>query len=89
MTTPFEPGSRVRITANHDWAQNALGTVRVPPTQILQLADGWHGHVRHVKGAKAVLYFQWVEFDEPHRDADGDGPYQTAEIRLDYLEAAV
>jgi hypothetical protein len=66
-----------------------LGTVREPPGYILKLADGWRGNVREVQGVKGQLFFQWVEFDEPQRGADGDGPYGGGEIQVDYLEAAV
>jgi len=66
-----------------------LGTVREPPRHILQLSSGWRGNVREVQGAKGTLYFQWVEFDEPHRDSEGDGPYEGGEIQVEFLEAAV
>jgi hypothetical protein len=29
----------------------------------------------------------WVDFDEPQRDADGDGPYRKAQIWDRYIEA--
>lgn len=28
----------------------------------------------------------WVRFDEPQRDADGDGPYSTSQVLGQYLE---
>jgi len=89
MKKPLEPGTRVRIAANHHWAQSALGTVREPPGQILARGGGWQGNVREVQGVKGKLCFQWVEFDEPHRDSDGDGPYGAGEIQVEFLEAAV
>jgi len=49
------------------------------------MSDGWHGPYREVASLKGVLIFHWVEFDHPHRDADGDGPYLEAEIDSDYL----
>jgi hypothetical protein len=39
-----------------------------------------------VRGVDRVLTFYWVNFDEPQRDADGDGPYAGGEIDEDYLE---
>ena len=86
---PFVAGTRVRISAAHHWAKSALGTVGEPPAHVRQLAGGWRGNVREVQAIKGRLLFQWVQFDEPQRDADGDGPYDGAEIQLAYLERAV
>jgi hypothetical protein len=30
--------------------------------------------------------FYWIVFDEPQRDADGDGPYVEAEVLDRYME---
>jgi hypothetical protein len=30
----------------------------------------------------------WVEFDEPQRDPDGDGPYASSQVLERYLEPA-
>jgi|NGEPerStandDraft_5_1074534.scaffolds.fasta_scaffold38415_2 hypothetical protein len=89
MKQPFKSGARVRIAPTYHWAQSALATVREPPDYILELADGWKGDVREVPSLKGLLLFQWVEFDVPQQDADGDGPYAGGEIELDHLEAAV
>ncbi|HEY8223627.1 MAG TPA: hypothetical protein VIG25_00025 [Pyrinomonadaceae bacterium] len=35
--------------------------------------------------AEGPLRFYWVEFDEPQRDAEGDGPYFGAEIDSTFL----
>jgi hypothetical protein len=40
---------------------------------------------RVVPGVKGPLEFYWVVFDEPQFDADGDGPYGSAEIQAEYL----
>jgi hypothetical protein len=38
-----------------------------------------------VKTQQGLFAFYWVEFDERHRDSDGDGPYASAEIDGRYL----
>ena len=76
----FQLNQRVRITAHHHWAQGASGTVTVHPA-------GQGTVSRIVPSRQGPLRFYWVEFDEPQRDADGDGPYQGAEIDGLYLEA--
>ena len=89
MKQPFAPGSRVRVALDYHWAKSALGTVREPPEHIRQFAEGWQGDVRKVHAVKGILLFQWVEFDTPQKDSDGDGPYLAGEIELGYLDAAV
>jgi hypothetical protein len=49
------------------------------------MLDGWRGLHREVPSLRGTLIFYWVRFDQPHRDADGDGPYSEAEIESDYL----
>jgi len=43
----------------------------------------WQGVVRMVQTASGLRPFYWVAFGEPHRDAEGDGPYGGAEIPED------
>lgn len=82
----FVPGDRVRVSATYHWARGATGTVRLPPPPVAGQAGDWRGQVRRVQGAKGVLTFYWVQFDEAQRDADGDGPYRGGEIDGAYLE---
>ena len=89
MKQPFLPGARVRVAPTYHWAQSALATVREPPDFIVKFADGWRGSVREVPSLQGLLLFQWVEFDLPQHDSDGDGPYASGEIDVEYLEAAV
>ena len=89
MKKPFAPGARVRVAPTYHWAKSALATVREPPDSIVKFADGWRGTVRQVPALKGLLLFQWVEFDVPQQDSDGDGPYLSGEIDLEYLDAAV
>jgi hypothetical protein len=85
----YVPGDRVRVSANHHWAQGAAGTIAEPPESAQDLAedsgpwDGWH---RFVKGVNGPIEFYFVWFDEPQRDADGDGPYKGGEIEAEALD---
>jgi hypothetical protein len=82
----FQPGDRVRVDSAYHWAREATGTVRLPPAPIAGLAGDWTGHLRRVKGVQGTLTFYWVEFDQPQRDADGDGPYGGGEMEEAHLE---
>ena len=88
MRQPFEAGTRVRVSSSYHWARAALGTVREPPAQNVDRANGWSGVVREVPSRHGTLLSQWIEFDTPQRDGDGDGPYQAGEIELGHLEPA-
>jgi hypothetical protein len=76
----FAKGDRVSVADTYHWAQDALGTIDEPPEQVAALAEGWQGVVRMVQTTSGPCPFYWVSFDEPHRDAEGDGPYGGAEI---------
>ena len=79
----FNIGQRVRISKDYTWAQNALGTIAYPPYSIIDYDI--KGYARFVTGVKGSILFYYVEFDTPHCDADGDGPYRGAEIAEDDL----
>jgi hypothetical protein len=32
------------------------------------------------------MFTYWVQFDEPQRDTDGDGPYESSQVLSKYLE---
>jgi hypothetical protein len=38
------------------------------------------------EAANAGELAYWIDFDEPQRDADGDGPYRKAQIWARYIE---
>jgi hypothetical protein len=74
----------------YHWAKGAKGTVAEPIEPVAALANAdqtWEGCRRTVKGAKGPIEFYWVVFDEPQVDAEGDGPYSSAEIQAEYLHA--
>jgi hypothetical protein len=81
----FSVGDRVKVSDHYHWARGTLGTVVQPPDAIVEMSGDWHGPYREVASLRGVLIFYWVEFDHPHRDADGDGPYSEAEIDSGYL----
>jgi hypothetical protein len=43
---------------------------------------------RPVETTSGPQRFYWIAFDEPQLDADGDGPYRTAEVLDSYIERA-
>jgi hypothetical protein len=86
----FHPGDRVRISADYNWVQGALGTIGEPPPFVVRLVEDeapWTGCHRFVRGAKRVLEFFWVNFDELQNDLDGDGPYSGGEIVVEMIES--
>jgi len=85
MAKEFLIGDRVRISENHHWAKRALAIVAEPPAAVAEMVNGWEGAWRTVEAVKGPLRFYWVEFEQPQRDADGDGPYGGAEIDSEYL----
>jgi hypothetical protein len=46
--------------------------------RVSRLTETTHGRSR----------FYWIAFDEPQFDADGDGPYVSAEVLATYVEPA-
>jgi hypothetical protein len=76
----FSLNDRVQISTAHHWARGAVATICAPPAHIVSFAGGWTGLTRTVASLRGPLKFYWVRFNEPQRDADGDGPYAEAEI---------
>ena len=85
MKTKLSVGSRIKISENYHWAKNATGRIAQPPNYIVQTSDGWKRHFREVKTLKGISTFYWITFDESQFDADGDGPYQEAEIDSNFI----
>jgi hypothetical protein len=77
MKARFKPGDRVIISLNFFWAKGATGTISQPPMEVIALSGPWDDDLtrqEHSACGEATVY--WVWFDEPQRDADGDGPYR-------------
>ncbi len=84
----FSLGDRVRIAPSYAWAQGVAGTVSMPPEGAQELVRDqapWQGLTRRVKGRHRRFVLYWVTFDEPQEDADGDGPFEGAEIEAEAL----
>lgn len=77
-------GDRVRVASRHHWARGATGVIGAPPVPVRTIAETTWPRV--VAGTAGPLTFHWVLFDEPQRDAEGDGPYREAEIDSRFLE---
>lgn len=72
----FPPGSRVKVLSDPDygpgpWPAEPTGRVVSGP-DVVDVGQG-------------TRTFYWIVFDEPQRDADGDGPYERAQVLDTYL----
>jgi len=90
MANRFSDGDRVTVSQDYHWAKNVRGRIGAPPAQVVGLSGPWKDNLtRTVQTRKGPVIFYWVWFDEPQRDAEGDGPYEGAEIpEKDILHAA-
>jgi len=84
----FRKNQIVRVSSEHHWAKDALGTITEPPAPVRKLTGDWQGCVRMVETVQGPVAYYWVRFDEPQIDADGDGPYAEGEIDSAYLSVA-
>ena len=69
----FMLSQRVVVSPHYHWAQGETGT-------IAPHIDGSGSACRSVNTNAGPIDFYWVVFDVAQLDADGDGPYQGAEI---------
>lgn len=78
----------MRILGGGLWPDGIAGTVRMPDPFLPELAGPgeWEGCQRTVKSEKGWHVFYYVEFDEPHDDGSGHGPYQSSEVEIEHLE---
>ena len=84
----YKVGDRVRVSESYSWAKGAVGRVAEPPAAVQEIAgdeEPWHHWWRIVQTRQGPKVFYWVEFDEPHDDGSGDGPYSGAEIEAEML----
>jgi len=54
--------------------KEALGTVSEPPPEVISISGPWNGLTESQTTALDRETVYWLWFDEPQRDADGDGP---------------
>ncbi len=81
-------GDRVQVLGHWNWPNACTGRVAEAPGGIRALADGngaWQGCRRVVQGRRRSIEFQWIVFDQPQLDGDGDGPYLAGEVETEYL----
>ncbi len=77
----FVAGDRVRVADDFFWAMGATGIVATPPDAVTAISGRWdEGLTRQEISALGTNRVYWVWFDEPQRDADGDGPYKGGQI---------
>jgi len=83
----FETGDRVELAGHWEFEDGIIGTLTPPPNAIIELCppDEWEGCRRTFHSQKGRKVSYYVQFDEPHDDGSGDGPYQGAEIDADCL----
>jgi hypothetical protein len=79
-------GDRVRISLDHGWARGATGVVKEPPPAVARFGAPWDGLRRYEERPSGRTIFYWIRFDEPQKDAAGDGPHKAAEIDSRYLD---
>lgn len=81
MSARFSVGDRVRVSDDFFWAKGATGTISVPPHAVAAAGGAWEGELTQMEvSALGTQVVYWVWFDEPQRDADGDGPYRGGQI---------
>lgn len=73
----FKEGDRVRARQDEE---HGPGPWPSEPTGVLT-TDGVE-----IESPMGSQRFYWMTFDEPQRDADGDGPYRSSQVNEIYLE---
>ena len=84
----FKAGDKVLIQGHWNYPDHCTGVISKPPEYVVELAEDqnpWDGVHRWVYGRKGTVECYWVTFDEPQFDSDGDGPYEEAEIEVEYI----
>ncbi|MBX3244255.1 MAG: hypothetical protein KF685_07340 [Acidobacteria bacterium] len=86
----FLLGEKVKISLNHHWAKGATGVIAVPPDAVNEMFEDWNdGFYREVKTTCGEKRFYWIKLYTSQLDADGDGPYEQAEIECNYIERVI
>lgn len=81
----FEVGDRVLVIGHRGFPDGITGTICMPYPWQSEGGRDWDGCRLILESEWRVLLFYFVEFDEPHDDGSGDGPYRSSEIMADYL----
>jgi hypothetical protein len=73
----FAKDDRIRVSQDFFWAKGATGIVSSPPPEVVSISGQWDDNLtRQEISALGENRVYWVWFDEPQRDADGDGPFR-------------
>lgn len=77
MQAELPVGTRVRVLSDPEfgpgpWPAQPTGRISGSPTAVDTVSG--------------PMLTYWVTFDEPQRDADGDGPYSSSQILSKYLQ---
>ena len=73
----FTKSDRVLVSQEFFWAKGATGVVSAPPPEVVSISEPWDDDLtRQEISALGENTVYWVWFDEPQKDADGDGPFR-------------
>ena len=85
----FEDGTKVKIIPHIWWPDGGTGKVSLAPTYVNDVIgddEAFESKQRNMKVVDRIITSGWVKFDKPILDSDGDGPYVSGEVELEYLE---
>lgn len=82
-TNVFTVSTRVRVRRDREhgpgpWPDEPSGTIITAPDD--------NAPYTFVATTNGIRLQYWIRFDEPQRDADGDGPYELAQVLSTYIE---
>lgn len=71
----------MRVADDFFWARNATGTIANPPKEVVMIIGPWDSNLsRQEESALGTNAVNWIWFDEPQLDEDGDGPFRGGSI---------
>ena len=85
MRNVFRAGDRVRVRRDPHFPP---GPFPAEPFGTVRNYPGTSQPFREIDSPTGAHRFDWIEFESPQVDADGDGPYESAEVNVKYLESA-
>lgn len=93
MKQRFQNGSRVRVDEESGWFGGPVGTIRTWRGAVGVLLTRLGENLDEQQLARVVNTVDgpelsyWIRFDSPQLDAEGDGPYESAEVLDRYLQS--
>ena len=85
MRNVFKAGDRVRVRRDPHFPPGP--SFPAEPFGTVQNYPGTAQPYREIASPTGAHRFYWIEFESPQVDADGDGPYVSAEVNVKYLES--